>query len=122
MPILNLTQHAATPSQIKAGVVDLSTADRKALSALLTFVALPTDDDLAARAADITAFAVSHQLDGPQVVMVGCASWFAVPLITTLSAAGFKAVQSFSARNVVDTHMPDGTVTKTVVFDHLGFI
>lgn len=43
--ILNLTQHPATPEQIKAGVVDVPSEQRPRLTALLTFPAKDLADN-----------------------------------------------------------------------------
>ena len=50
MRILNLTQHAATPEQLAAGVVDLTPAQRAVVSQILTFETLPSRPVIQSRA------------------------------------------------------------------------
>lgn len=62
MSILNLTQHAATPDQVAAGVVDLTGPARDALVAALTFETLPSTADIINAAAIIVAIAVANAI------------------------------------------------------------
>jgi hypothetical protein len=118
--ILNLTQHKATPEQIKEGVVDLSDAARTDLAALLTFAELPSPQSVAVRAAQVAAFA--QALAAGTTVMIGGAPFFMAPLEAALAAAGFFPVYAFSTRDSVEQTMPDGTVRKVAVFRHAGFV
>jgi hypothetical protein len=95
--ILNLTQHKATPKQVKAGVVDLADADRSMFCALLTFEALPTPAEIEARAAAIaliTSYIIKHGFDGeqPDQVLIDGHSWLIAALERNLKRGGMKPV------------------------------
>jgi hypothetical protein len=154
--ILNLTQHAATPSQIEQGVVDLPALDRERLCEALTI----TEDELAvagdelfqqlidSRVSSIVGLiwaqimkahqertALVHELHqqgdtfdawntsrGPLLTaMIGGQPNLMDALKARLIGMGIKPVYSTSVRKSVEKHLPDGTVTKTQVFEHLKF-
>lgn len=129
MKILNLTQHLATPDQTKAGVVDLPELGRQQLQKLITFEALPDDTELSDRAHAVAGLAAQYielmtLTDGEPVntVLIGGAPYFMVPLEIALSHFGLFAVYAFSVRESVESHNPDGTVTKRSVFKRAGFV
>lgn len=129
MKILNLTQHLATPDQKAAGVVDLPELGRQQLQKLITFKTLPDDTELSDRAHAVASLAAQYielmtLTDGEPVntVLIGGAPYFMVPLEIALSHVGLFAVYAFSVRESVETHNPDGTVTKRNVFKHAGFV
>lgn len=131
MAILNLTQHAATPEQTAAGVIDLPEEAREALVALLTFANLPTSDEVAARAADIAELAASlasaEDRDDGSVgfgshAMIGGAPYLMAPLEHALREQGIEPVYAFSRRESIEERQPDGSVRKTAVFRHVGFV
>ena len=129
MKILNLTQHLATPDQKDAGVVDLPELGRQQLQKLITFETLPDDTELSDRAYAVASLAAQYielmtLTDGEPVntVLIGGAPYFMVPLEIALAHAGLFAVYAFSVRESVETHNPDGTVTKRNVFKHAGFV
>ncbi len=66
--IINLTQHAATPDQAAAGVVDLEGEERTELVRLLTFEDLPTGTEIRRRASAVAEMAARS---GAQAAMVG---------------------------------------------------
>lgn len=117
--ILNLTQHASTAHQQKAGVYDLEGRALKQLKELLTFESLPTQTGLYNRALRIEQLV---ELVAPRVkrVMIGGAPFFMAPLEHVL--ASYEILYAFSERISVDTVHADGTVTKTAVFNHAGFV
>lgn len=119
--ILNLTQHPATAEQKAQGVIDLSEDHRKQLNALLTFDEIPSDAEMGQRALDILAIAA---LQWPEIrqVMLGGAPFFMPSLDTTFSISGYECLYAFSRRESVEEVMADGTVRKTAVFRHLGFV
>ena len=127
---LNLTQHAATPEQLAAGVVDLPDDRREWLSGALTFDSLPTSADLRARAEAVAAFAVREGLisgvfdaeEGFGRVMIGGAPFFMVHLELELEACGLQPLYAFSKRVSVEEVLPDGSVGKTTKFRHEGFV
>jgi hypothetical protein len=117
--ILNLTQHAASPAQIEAGVVDLTGELKEELTRHLTFDTLPTGSEID-RAARCIAAIASH-LRVP-AAMIGGAPYLMGPLEAALKAVGVKPLYAFSVRESVETTLPDGRVVKTAVFRHLGFV
>lgn len=129
MKILNLTQHLATPDQAKAGVIDLPELGRQQLQKLITFETLPDDTELSDRAHAVANLAAQYievleARDGEPIntVLIGGAPYFMVPLEIALSHVGLFAVYAFSVRESVETHNPDGTVTKRNIFKHAGFV
>lgn len=129
MKILNLTQHLATPDQKAAGVVDLPELGRQQLQKLITFETLPDDTELSDRAHAVANLAAQYievleARDGEPIntVLIGGAPYFMVPLEIALSHVGLFAVYAFSVRESVETHNPDGTVTKRNIFRHAGFV
>lgn len=127
--ILNLTQHTATPEQIAQGVVDLPRVVQEVVSALLTVNSLPTRQEIVERCADIAELAVSNGLGGddaddPRVdaAMIGGAPWLMAELERALQAVGIKPVYAFSVRESIEQVQLDGSVRKTNVFRHEGFI
>lgn len=120
MKILNLTQHAATPEQISAGVVDLETAERRShLQGLLTFSSLPSIEDVEQRAKMIARLAK----DGPcERAMIGGAPYLMAPLERELLRIGITPVYAFSVRDTAEERQPDGSVRKVNVFRHAGWV
>jgi hypothetical protein len=121
--IINCTQHTATPEQIAQGVVDLPVEDREMVCGWLTIDELPTAEDLRVRA-DMIA---SHLETLPGVhpgqrVMIGGAPYLMGHLERALRAVGLVPVYAFSRRESVETQLPDGSVTKSNVFRHIGFV
>lgn len=123
--ILNLTQHAATPEQIEAGVVDLTGTDLVEIKALLTFADLPREGEPEARAraiADIARRVAGNVAEGDEVFgMIGGAPYLMAPLEAALAQAGIAPVYAFSVRESVETTDADGSVRKTAIFRHRGF-
>jgi hypothetical protein len=131
MKILNLTQHPATPEQIAAGVVDLTGEALTSLKAFLTFDSLPSEEVLAQRAEWVcelvsrTVIGSGDDLheDGTAIhCMIGGAPFFMRPLQEALELMHCVHLFAFSARESVETTGADGSVTKTAVFRHKGFV
>lgn len=128
--ILNLTQHAATPEQLAAGVVDLSERKLTELKSLLTFDSIPTAFELKARAEKIERLAVSFLCeitpeselldDVDLAVMIGGAPFFMATLESHLKERAIRPLYAFSRRDSVEVATPEGVV-KQAVFRHLGF-
>lgn len=117
--IINLTQHISAQEQLEEGVVDLPEAQRNKLQQLLTFDRLPQGSLIAARAADIADIAVAN---GATHAMIGGAPFLMAQLEAALKAQGVQPLYAFSKR-VVEEHIePNGTVKKTAVFRHEGFV
>lgn len=128
MLIINLTQHQATPEQHKAGVMDLPLAKRLQLAELLTFVEIPTKEELQERAKAIVDLACDNGLglNGadpmPEMAMIGGAPFFMPYLEEELEAAFIIPTYAFSKSVVQEAIQPKGTVIKTAVFQHIGFV
>lgn len=152
MTILNLTQHKATPEQLQAGVVELPKDMKEQLVSLLTFSSVPSKSDLESTARSIAKlatdynreFAVQKDFSNAQraafdldlyapglnsfnnitmfKVMIGGAPFFMSYLEKALEQAKITPVYAFSERVSVDVEKEDGSVVKTAVFKHLGFV
>lgn len=133
MRIINLTQHKATADQLTLGVVDLPESDRKELQKLLTFEELDNGYisslmERAERIADLAESAicdennraVNHAVN--HAVMIGGAPFFMSTLEKALSRRDIRVCYAFSRRESAETVNADGTVSKTAVFKHAGFI
>jgi hypothetical protein len=128
--ILNLTQHAATPEQLAAGVVDLSERKLAGLKALLTFDSIPSTAELKDRAEKIERLAVSFLCeitpedemlnDVDLAAMIGGAPFFMATLESHLKERAIRPLYAFSRRDSVEVATPEGVV-KQAVFRHLGF-
>ena len=121
MLIWNLTQHPATPGQMANGVTDLPPALQADVRRLLTFEELPTPDGVWERAAQIWG-AVDHLFGESGAAMIGGAPFLMAPLQAVLLTHGIAPVYAFSKRESVDVPQPDGSVRKTAVFKHAGFV
>lgn len=129
--ILNLTQHAATPEQLKAGVVDLSERKLAELKALLTFDSIPSTAELKDRAEKIERLAVSFLCeitpedemlnDVDLAAMIGGAPFFMATLESHLKERAIRPLYAFSQRVSVETQTESGVV-KTSEFRHMGFV
>ena len=117
--MINLTQHPATPDQILAGVVNLPEATRKQLVTLLTFNELPKVVALFARAKQIARRAVES---GEKTAMVGGAGYLMPHLERSLAMEGIRPFHAFSVRISEESVDSSGTVIKTNVFKHVGFV
>ena len=126
MIIINLTQHAATPEQRVAGVVDLQGPAHDVLVRLLTVGTLPTGEEIVARCATI-----AHLVSGDSRTskgltadraMIGGAPWMMARLEAALIGVGVRPVYAFAVRESVEEVQQDGSVRKIGVFRHAGFI
>ena len=121
MQILNLTQHTPTPEQIEAGVVELTAEHKVKLCSLLSFNEIPTRSDIYKRANAIAELAMHYNC---RKAMIGGALWLMGELEKSLLLCpdNIQPVYAFSQRVTHELHHADGTVTKTNVFKHVGFI
>lgn len=117
MRILNLTQHTATADQVAAGVVE--PADKHLVQALSTFDTLPDAQELRAKAVALAQMVAYDRFD---TVMIGGAPFFMAPLEQALRERNIKILYAFSKRESVDEMQKDGSVKKTHVFKHAGFV
>jgi phosphoribosylamine-glycine ligase len=115
--IYNLTQHAPTAEQIEAGVVQPKS--HAELIPLLTFHHKPDRAEVGRRATAIAYFAQGLMADA---VMIGGAPYLMGPLTDALKDLGIEVCFSYSERVSVESSLPDGSVTKTSVFKHVGFV
>lgn len=119
MNIVNFTQHNATQEQIASGVVDVIPVAKR--SEALTFKSLPTTEDILNRA-DTVVKMVSEVAEDGSLVMIGGAPFFMGSLEAALKNAGFRPVYAFSERKSIGVVKDDGSVVKTAVFVHKGFV
>jgi hypothetical protein len=117
--IANLTQHNASPEQVEAGVVELDLSSSTNIRSKMTFNNLPTAEELTNVANDIAATVSAL---GHTSAMIGGAPFFMSYLENALTAQNIQFMYAFSVRQSVETTNPDGSVTKTAVFKHLGFV
>ncbi len=122
MKILNLTQHIATPEQIQAGVFESKNKD--IVKKLLTFENLPDSTEIWNRAYHLANLAkeefIGYSRGGH--AMIGGAGFLMGQLEKQLIIRGVTPIHSFSQRVSVETQNEDGTVTKSNVFKHVGFV
>ena len=119
-PIVNLTQHQATPEQVEAGVIDFDVHTRKWLGELLTFDEIPSHQDMVSRAREIVRTFVNPEWHDK--AMIGGAPYFMPFLEKELRTAGVKPVYAFTKRESVEHVVDDGSVRKTNTFRHIGFV
>ena len=116
MKIVNLTQHAATPEQVEAGVFPYIVG---AVTALLTFDTLAdVFADVTFRARDLAQIA---KASGATHAMIGGAPYLMPPLEWHLKQAGIIPLYAFSERVSSEEVQPDGSVRKINTFKHGGF-
>ena len=117
--------------QILAGVVDLRPEVSAEVRELLTFAALPRRDEIHARAEDIAEIAAHYDLANTDYgigeefashAMIGGALWLMAPLEEYLRQRGITPLYAFSERVTEEATQPDGSVRKTNVFRHVGFV
>lgn len=130
--IINLTQHPATAEQKASGVVDLEGKNLERLRELLTFdsieVALKERFDRARKIADLVSSIKlgdeeSLHKDGTAIhCMIGGAPYLMAPLECVLIKDNRVPVYAFSVRESVEQIQADGSVIKSNVFRHEGFV
>jgi hypothetical protein len=125
--ILNLTQHLATRDQVAAGVVDLSGRDLERLLSAITFDDLPSEREIRQRAKKVLDLVHRHPVKVGNylmlpAVMIGGAPYFMPVLQRVLKEEGCEVLYAFARRESVDTVSPDGSIHKTSVFRHAGFV
>ena len=122
--IVNLTRHEATPSQVDAGVVELSPEKRQDLPGLLTFRA---KDFMGATREEIQnllanrATMIAGKAAGYKEALVGGAPYFIPHICYALKQRGITPLFSFSER-VAEERIIEGKVAKTIYFEHKFFI
>ena len=116
MKIVNITQHNATPEQVAEGVIDVK--EVKKIKELLTFVNLPSLEEMVKRSTEIKKLVVltEHPFDG---VMLGGAPFFMRILEEEFSNT--KIFYAFSVRESIEKEI-DGKIVKNSIFKHQGLI
>jgi excisionase family DNA binding protein len=121
--ILNFTQHTPTEEQVSAGVVEPEPADKERIQSLLTFDELPTPRELRQRATECgvqaSVLLKKYECDA---ILVGGAPFFMSVLESALRSFGVPFCYAFSKRVTQEESLADGSVRKTHVFKHAGFI
>lgn len=117
--ILNLSQDSATAEQLQAGVVDLPEAERQRLEEAMTFEDLPTRVQIQEACDTIASIAVRLNA---YTAMIGGDPWMMSTLEQTLAQVGVRPLYAFSVKESVESVQPDGSVRKTEVLRHLGFV
>lgn len=117
MIILNLTQHNTSTAQYDMGVREPSEKSR--IRALLTFVEIPAIEEMRERAEELADIAEDS---GCGAVMLGGAPFFMGTLEQELKRRGIRVFYAFSLRESQEHVNPDGTVSKTAIFRHVGFV
>lgn len=116
--IVNLTQHNPTPEQVAAGVGEPLA---EALP-LLNFSDLPTSAQVREVAEKLANLALNAAGGDGGEVMLGGAPFLMAPLEEALRARGLRPVYAFSRRESVEEMLHDGSVKKTQIFRHVGFV
>lgn len=93
--------------------------DKSAVRGALTFNTLPTVADIVKRAETLAQIA---DQSGASIAMIGGAPYLMSALEKALTEYGIMPVYSFSVRQSVETMKDDGTVVKTNVFHHAGWV
>ena len=120
---INCTQHCASADQLAAGVVDMPAPAREQLVKLLTFDELPNVDDIRERAIQICALVESTFVDvEPKVLLLGGAPFLMSTLEIFAALRGWTPVYAFSKRVVIEEPQADGSIKKTSIFKHAGFV
>ncbi len=115
MKRINLTQHKATVEQ---GCVKRSSEVASNVKKLLTFVELPTQDEVINRAMALAEVARRQQATE---ALIGGAPYLTLFLDPLLRQVGIKPLYAFSKRESKEVEL-DGRVRKISVFKHLGFV
>lgn len=119
MDIINLTQHDTSLKQRALGVFDLPLEGREQVRNLLTFSSAPTADFIRQRAEAIAKIAEKQNC---QFAMIGGAGYLMPALEKALLEVGITPLHAFTVREVIETTQADGSVTKTAVFKHGGWV
>ncbi len=126
MIIINLTQHNATQDQLEAGVRELPAELKAKAVEALTFDNIPSTGDIINRARELTWVVQAATTDIPRGdavgVMIGGAPYLMGHLEDILQEEGFTPLYSFTRRETVEEKLEDGSVKKTAIFKHVGWV
>lgn len=118
MKILNLTQHNATPDQVKVGVIEPDDYVKGKIKTALTFHDKPTAENCRKRAKELAEIALSQ---GVRFAMIGGAPYLMADLENELLKKEIAPLYAFSKR-VVEEIRKGNETKKTIVFKHQGFV
>jgi len=116
MKTLNLTQHAGSVEQ---KVVEPSADQKRIILSLITFDDIPSPEEMKQRALQLAEIALQS---GCNAAMIGGAPYFQAPLERALLEKSVIPLYAFSKRESVDETLADGTIRKTSVFRHAGWV
>ena len=122
MLIINLTQHAASPKQLEAGVVEPRPEHKSLIREALTFDSAPSGVEIRERATKLALLASTEAGPRAACAMIGGAPYLMGALESALRAADVKPIYAFSTRESVDQAQADGSIRKVAVFRHAGFV
>ena len=120
MRLINLTQHLGTEDQYKDGMIELSKEAKAELIPLLNFEEIPTKEEMLYRAYTLISKAIINQPDNDGFV-IGGAGYFMPYLISWANKFNRKCYFSFTKR-MSEEKVINGSVVKTQVFKHLGWV
>lgn len=121
--MLNLTQHALTAEQWRDGAVEPDQEMKAEIQRLITFDrTVMTEAGQIEERAKALASLIKGEYPLVNKAMVGGALYFMPALVKELKAVGIQPYFSYTDRVSTETQNPDGSVTKTLVFKHLGWI
>ena len=136
--LVNLTQHEMTGDQYKLNNEDLveikfkpyngtSRGSADYVKKLLNFNTIPSKKEIMDRAIALAAYASGllnqAKNEGDRLyALIGGAPYLMPPLEEALKNEGIQPLYAFSQRESVETINADGTVVKTAVFKHAGYI
>lgn len=121
--MLNLTQHVVTAEQLRDGAVEPDREMKAEIQKLITFdrSVIEHPEQIWNRAKTLVAL-IKREYPLVDKVVVGGALYFMPALVRELKEAGIQPYFSYTDRVSTETHNPDGSVTKTLVFKHLGWV
>ena len=136
--IINLTQHQMVQEQYNFNDIELYEVQfkghekeaREDIIEALSFNELPTKGEIESRAKTLSTIAVAtlnqardlSELDAKFYALIGGAPYLMSALEKELKEDGIIPLYAFSKRESVEKVNPDGSVTKTCVFKHAGYI
>lgn len=121
--MLNLTQHVVTAEQLQDGAVEPDQEMKAEIQRLITFDrSVMTETGQIEDRAKALASLIRREYPLLNKAMVGGALYFMPALVKELKAVGIQPYFSYTDRVSTETHNPDGSVTKTLVFKHLGWV
>ena len=110
-------EHASTDEQKAEGVMDAP--DQNSVRELLIFAGIPTTTEIKPRAEALAKIAANA---GAEAAMIGGAPYLMSALEASLKDRGIKPLYAFSVRESIETVQPDGSLVKTNLFHHAGWV